>query len=67
MSKDFDTGVSYAKRGCPDRMNAAEVKAAQESPDEFWAGVESVTDNLAQTRDECLITRAAPTRGWRQL
>lgn len=60
----FSLGEGYAKRGCPDRMNAAELKAAQTDPDQFWAGVDEVKSAMIKTRDEGLTTRAKPTKSW---
>lgn len=64
MSEERSLGEGYAKRGCPDRMNAAEVKAAQSNPEEFWAGVDDVNSSMVKTRDEGLTTKANPTKSW---
>ena len=63
-TSEFKVGESYAKRGCPDRMNADEVKAAQSNPEAFWAGVDEVNSSLVKTRDEGITTKAAPTKTW---
>lgn len=64
MNSEYTLGEAYAKRGCPDRMNAAEIKAAQENPEQFWRGVENITESLVKTRDEGITTKAKPTKTW---
>jgi len=63
-TSEFKVGEAYAKRGCPDRMNAVEVKAAQSNPEAFWAGVDEVNESLIKTRDEGITTKAKPTKSW---
>ena len=63
-TSEWKTGEAYAKRGCPDRMNAAEVKAAQSNPEQFWSGVDNITESLVKTRDEGITTKSQPTKSW---
>ena len=62
--REYEVGEAYAKRGCPDRMNAAEIQAAQSNPEAFWAGVDEFTSSLVKTRDEGITTKAKPTKSW---
>ena len=63
-TSEWEIGEAYAKRGCPDKMNAAEIQAAQSNPEAFWAGVDEVNSSLVKTRDEGVVTKAAPTKTW---